>query len=133
MGRYAVVVDGLVVNMVVWDGVTEWTPNEGKAIEAPYGVGIGWAYYDGEFTAPTTPELPHNELVAQAEQMKSSLLSAATFKIIIWNTKLLMGRKLTDEETSQLNAWMDYIDEVMAIDTDTAPYIKWPVSPDVIS
>lgn len=34
-------------------------------------------------------------------------------------TKLLMGRKLTDTETEQLNAWMDYIDELSAIDTGT--------------
>jgi len=48
---YAVVVDGKVVNVAVWDGETAWTPERGEAVEIPEGVsaGIGWDYIDGEF------------------------------------------------------------------------------------
>ena len=49
--HYAIVVDGVVVNSVVWDGVTEYNP-EGLLVDlsgldpAP---GIGWGYVNGEF------------------------------------------------------------------------------------
>ncbi|KYP94606.1 hypothetical protein WB67_09325, partial [bacteria symbiont BFo2 of Frankliniella occidentalis] len=51
-------------------------------------------------------------------------------KISVYQTKLLIGRKLTDEENSDLNAWLDYSDKVNAVDTSTAPNITWPTSPD---
>ncbi|AUP76401.1 hypothetical protein CWS02_06695 [Enterobacter sp. EA-1] len=41
-----------------------------------------------------------------------------------------MGRKLADNETAQLNNWIDYIDSVTAIDTATAPDISWPALPE---
>jgi len=50
----AAIKDGIVVNVVVWDGVTEYNP--GKGIELvcidETNVGIGWSYADGKFTAP---------------------------------------------------------------------------------
>jgi hypothetical protein len=47
---YALVIDNKVVNVCVWDGETEWKPEE-ESIELPKGspVGIGWDYIDGEF------------------------------------------------------------------------------------
>jgi len=55
---YAVVVDGQVVNVVLWDGVTAWQPAAGEAVVIPdeSGVSIGWSYEDGEFVAPPEPE-----------------------------------------------------------------------------
>ncbi|MBU3754981.1 tail fiber assembly protein, partial [Enterobacter roggenkampii] len=59
-------------------------------------------------------------------------LDYAASKIVVWQTKLLMGRKLTTDETASLNAWMDYIDAVTLIDTETAPdAISWPPLPEV--
>ena len=40
-----------------------------------------------------------------------------------------MGRKLTDDESASLNAWMDYIDEVAKTKAVTAPDIVWPTPP----
>lgn len=47
---FAHIVDGKVVNVSLWDGVTEWTPAE-EIVEIPENVsaGIGWDYVDGEF------------------------------------------------------------------------------------
>jgi hypothetical protein len=47
---YAHIVDGKVVNVSVWDGVTHWEPSE-SVVEIPEGIvaGIGWDYIDGEF------------------------------------------------------------------------------------
>lgn len=59
--HYAVVdPDGLVVNTVVWDGVSEFLPGEGLTLVAlpyhededgtrRYTGGIGWDFVDGEF------------------------------------------------------------------------------------
>jgi hypothetical protein len=44
------VVDGTVVNVSKWDGVSPWNPAE-TVVEIPEGVaaGIGWDYVDGVF------------------------------------------------------------------------------------
>ncbi|MDR8102437.1 hypothetical protein KPB04_11935 [Burkholderia cenocepacia] len=59
MSNYAVVEDGTVVNVVVWDGdETIWQPPTGcEAVEIPDGsiVAIGDEYADGEFSAPAAP------------------------------------------------------------------------------
>ncbi|EII7071270.1 tail fiber assembly protein, partial [Escherichia coli] len=39
------------------------------------------------------------------------------------------GRKLTDDEKTRLNAVLDYIDAVTAVDADAAPDINWPAPP----
>jgi hypothetical protein len=49
--RFAVVVDDLVVNVVIWDPVAapEWAPDEGHAVACDSEVGIGWRYQAGGF------------------------------------------------------------------------------------
>lgn len=126
---YAVVKDGIVINIVVWDGETEWQPDDGEAVKIDNVAGIGWLYDGKKFTPPPEPEKTHEELVAEADAEKQSRLDYAASKIVVWQTKLLMGRKLTTDETASLNAWIDYIDAVTVIDTETAPDIEWPLSP----
>lgn len=134
---YAVIDNGMVVNVIVWDGKAAmgWGGKR-SLIQIPQSVGgpipgIGWSYVDGVFTAPDIPEpvKSHDELVAQAEVEKRARIDAATNRIVVWQTKLLMGRKLTDAESASLNTWIDYIDAVTAIDTSTAPDIEWPTTP----
>ena len=51
MAKYAVIgADSTVINVVVWDGVTDWPHSEVVVdlTEFP-NVGIGWDYVDGEF------------------------------------------------------------------------------------
>lgn len=68
----------------------------------------------------------HAAAVVQAEQYKDTLLATAQQSIATLQTKLMMGRKLTDDETDKVNKILDFIDEVTAIDTDLAPSIQWP-------
>lgn len=126
---YAVIENGTVVNVVLWDGETEWSPDTGDVVKTDGTVSIGWGYNDGVFSAPPVPEPSQKELIASAEQEQASRLDAAKSAIVIWQTKLLMGRKLSDAESTQLNAWMDYIDVVTAIDPSKAPDITWPTPP----
>jgi hypothetical protein len=48
--HYAIVQDGVVTNVVVWDGETPYNP-DGELVEIPEGstAGIDWDYIDGEF------------------------------------------------------------------------------------
>lgn len=78
---------------------------------------------------PRIEKLPEPDYVAIAENEKQALIDNATTAIVVWQTKLMMGRKLTDKETSSLNAWMDYIDELNATDTSTAPNVFFPEKP----
>ena len=54
--RWALVdADGLVVNAIVWDGETDYTPADGLTVVAiPDGVGggPGWTYDGSEWIAP---------------------------------------------------------------------------------
>lgn len=56
--NYAIVQSGNVVDVVVWDGVTEWAPPIGTtAVQIPDGayVGIGSTYDGTTFSAPPQP------------------------------------------------------------------------------
>lgn len=55
--RYGVVINGVVVNIVVWDGNNEWKPEEGETVKLSEDAGIGWHYKDGEFTPPEQPAI----------------------------------------------------------------------------
>ena len=130
MANYAVIENGKVVNVIVWDGVAGLGDGDQMIIETVDGCGIGWTYAGGEFIPPPVADQEPAELIASADAEKQNRLSYATNKIVVWQTKLLMGRTLTDSESAKLNAWMDYIDAVQAINTSTAPDIEWPVAPE---
>lgn len=78
---------------------------------------------------PRLEELPPTDHQAIAESNRKGLLDEATQSITVWQTKLLMGRKLTDAETVSLNAWMDYIDVLNDTDISDAPDVQWPTKP----
>ena len=84
--------------------------------------------WDGEKWVTDT-EAQHSAAVDAAEVQRQSLIDAAMASISLIQLKLQAGRKLTQAETTRLNAVLDYIDAVTAIDTSTAPDIIWPVFP----
>lgn len=43
----------------------------------------------------------------------------------------MLGR-ISDEERDKLNLWLDYIDAVLAVKTNTAFDVEWPVTPKLI-
>lgn len=85
--------------------------------------------WDGEKWVTDT-EAQHSAAVDAAEVQRQSLIDAAMTSISLIQLKLQAGRKLTQAETTRLNAVLDYIDAVTAIDTSTAPDIIWPVFPE---
>ncbi|MHV99531.1 tail fiber assembly protein [Escherichia coli] len=76
------------------------------------------------------PEPTHDELVAAADAEKQDRIDQANeyMNSKQWPGKAAMGR-LKDNEKAQYNAWLDYLDELEAVDTSTAPDITWPTPP----
>lgn len=56
--RYAIVVDGIVTNVVLWDGEATWQ-TDGESVPLPDGspVGIGWSWDGSEWVAPVVEEI----------------------------------------------------------------------------
>jgi hypothetical protein len=55
---YAIVENGVVTNIVEWDGMTPWTPPAGSsavAVQDGAYVGIGSTYANGVFGEPPQP------------------------------------------------------------------------------
>lgn len=69
------------------------------------------------------------EQISAAGDEKDARVNFALQSIGLLQLKLQAGRTLTEAERTRLNAVLDYIDEVTAIDTSTAPDINWPKSP----
>lgn len=89
----------------------------------------------GEDGYPEWVDVPpptHDELVAMADSQKQLLIDQANEHISSkqWPGKAAMGR-LKDAEKVQYNAWLDYLDNIEAVDTSTAPDITWPTPPEV--
>lgn len=60
LNRYLLIKDDTVVNVIVYDG-GGWNPPDGcHIIPEVEGVGIGWRFVDGQWTAPP-PEEPVEE------------------------------------------------------------------------
>ena len=59
MNKYAIIIEnGIVTNICLWGGVSEWLPPENSTVVelVDTTVGIGFLYSDGQFAPPTTPQ-----------------------------------------------------------------------------
>jgi hypothetical protein len=57
--NYAIInAEGLVINVVEWDGNVGWQPPDDCIIEPMAEGGIGWTYVDGALVPPVTIEEP---------------------------------------------------------------------------
>lgn len=76
------------------------------------------------------PPPTQEELIADAEEKKQSLIDHANSYMNEkqWPGKAALGR-LKGDDVTQYNLWLDYLDELEAINTQTAPDIEWPLSP----
>ncbi len=58
VNTYAVVTAGVVTNVVLWDGVSEWAPPAGSTanlLPAASQVGINYTFDGTNYTAPANP------------------------------------------------------------------------------
>ena len=87
--------------------------------------GKRWVF-DGKKIIPFT--FSQEELQQQARDQRDRLLSEAREKIVVPQTKLMAGRTLTETQLNELNAWLDYIDELEAADISAFP-VSFPEAP----
>lgn len=81
----------------------------------PDGVDINGNWiFDGQNVVERTQSA--DELKALAESRRDSLLNSARQQLVISQTKLLLGRSLTENEQASLDAWLDYVDALNALD-----------------
>lgn len=75
------------------------------------------------------PPKSHDELVQIAESEKNELITAALQTISLWQTQLQLGM-ISNSNKQKLIEWMEYIEAVKAVDTNTAPHIILPAQPE---
>lgn len=66
--------------------------------------------------------------IAAAEAQKQYLIAEVNAETQILQTKLALKR-IKPDELELLNAWLDYLDLLEAVDTSLAPDIDWPQKP----
>lgn len=76
------------------------------------------------------PPPTKEQFIEQAEQQKQMLIAEVSAETEMLRTKLALKR-IKPDEMERLNAWLDYLDELEAVDVSTAPDITWPVKPAV--
>lgn len=114
---YAVVENGVVINIVVWDGKSEWQPVTGEAVQCPSQVGIGWFYDGSNFSQPPTPEQTPEELASANMAKAASEYERASVAIVALNEQIEDADYdgTTEEEVkAELAAWTDYRKQLRA-------------------
>ncbi|MEY0268887.1 tail fiber assembly protein [Morganella morganii] len=92
-------------------------------------IQAGWkAISKKEAEKITNPPLTKEQLIEQAETQKQFLIAEVHAETQMLQTKLSLKR-IKPAELELLNAWLDYLDELEAIDTSAAPDINWPQKP----
>ena len=152
MSGYALIKDGYVANIVVWDGQGDASVIfEGFTVievSEQFTARIGDAYVDGKLipypsdgyqytydkTSSTwvitdeSKKKQADDLTANAVSKKSGLLSEAKQNISLWQTELLLGM-ISDDDKAKLTSWIVYIKALQALDTSNASNITWPTKP----
>lgn len=128
---YAVIENGQVVNVIVWDGDTDnWQPPEGQiAVDISEGstAGIGYTY-DGEvFTAPPVPPPTLAETLSINTAARDNYLASAARAIAPLQDAVDLESAMP-EELALLKKWKQYRVDVNRIDlTQINP--TWPNLP----
>lgn len=147
MNRYATVENGIVTNLIAYDGKSETGYNTPPIAIDELSVSVGDRYVNGvfyirpldgfeyQFTADkgwiiTTAGQADKDAAAivYAEHEKASRLAYASQITLDWRTMLLLG-EISDEDKAKLSGWMRYIEDVKIVDTSTAPNLEWPALP----
>ena len=113
--RWAVVDGGFVVGAVKWDGVTDWQPAVGTAVDpgdAPFG--IGWAYDGSAFIAPDPDSVSWDDIRAE----RDGLLAASDWTQVA-------------DAPVDAAAWAVYRQALRDVpqDYDSPDDIVWPEAP----
>lgn len=91
MITYAVIDNGMVVNLILWDGLAPFE-SDGQLIQAPEDCRIGWLF-DGETWNAPPPTAEEIAEIAEVEQAEADRLAARASGVAA-----LMALGLTEEQ-----------------------------------
>jgi hypothetical protein len=135
---YALVQNGTVVNLILWDGDADtWqAPEEQIAVLVPPDVpaAIGWVYADGVLSAPAVaPPPPPTQAEIEAENVatRNRLLDGAAKAIAPLQDAVDLDIA-TAAEKALLTAWKQFRVAVNRVDVKQAS-INWPIAPAPLS
>lgn len=154
MNNFALIENGVVTNIIVWDGVTYdpgtpeippgddgkggvpavpasgWSPPDGVvAVVIPDGesVAIGWLYDGAAFSAPPVPPLTADQILAANTSQSSALMATANAATVGMSDAYVAGL-LDEADTAIFKAWAAYKLALSKIDlTKASP--PWPTAP----
>lgn len=91
--RYALVKDGLVESVILWDGETEYEIPEGcSAYEVSENVSPGWTFENDEWIVPSVQIAePTSELVAIEEAKETALLELTALGVSEATARVIVG------------------------------------------
>ncbi len=123
--NYAVIENGVVTNIAVWDGESARQPTNALVIPVSDNVRIGWFYDKGKLSSPTQPPKTHDELLREAENERQCLLDSANGLIMNWQSDLLLGI-ISENNKNNLLLWKEYVNNLMSVDLSLIPEITLP-------
>ncbi|MEB1007762.1 hypothetical protein VC862_24590 [Citrobacter braakii] len=135
---YAVIENGMVVNVIIWDGkATMGCGGQQSLIQIPQSgggptPGIGWSYADGVFTPPPSPPLTPESMAAKNLALAQAAYNVATAKITALNEQIAdadYAGTTEDEVNDELTAWTDYRKQLRSYIKENDGSKDFPVAP----
>jgi hypothetical protein len=118
---------GLVENVFVWDGESEYEIPEGfEAIESSL-AGIGWSYSGGEFTSPPPVHPTPADILITNTATRSYLLAQAANSMGPLQDAVDLD-EATDDEVALLKKWKQYRIAVNRVNVEVESP-DWPIEP----
>lgn len=130
--------DGTWINIPDYRGVTAWDKETARAViiddvgELPdtlttIAPDVDCPKWNGKKWVTDKTAKKESDIAA-AEAKKQFLIAEVNAETQMLQTKLALGR-IRENEKARLNAWLDYLDLLEAVDTSPAPDIDWPQKP----
>jgi len=138
--RYAIVVEGVVLNIIAWDGETEYDVKQAgygdkaelMALDEDSSVTAGYLYNGKSFSAPPLTKEQQAAQDAYALtgnlNLKSAMMDEANQKISVLQDAVDL-EIATEDETASLPLWKKYRVLLNRIDANTSNQVTWPEKP----
>jgi len=138
--RYAIVVEGVVLNIIAWDGETEYDVKQAgygdkaelMALDEDSSVTAGYLYNGKSFSAPPLTKEQKADQDAYALtgnlNLKSAMMDEANQKISVLQDAVDL-EMATEDETASLPLWKKYRVLLNRIDANTSNQVAWPEKP----
>lgn len=128
--NYALVENGVVVNLILWDGVAEFDPSPAIAVKVNTPISLGWLYDGKKFIAPPTAPVNESVIIRSNETQRTNLMNEATRWIAVLTDAIdpdIMGDDINPEDEALLKLWKAYRVKLSRLTDMLNP--EWPDKP----